>query len=323
LNAIDTLSADFDLYVRFGSPATISAHDCAAVGTNQYGFCEHVAPTPGTWHVLVSRVIGTGPYQVTASVFSTDCTQPANEGQPCDDGNACTEADACQSGACTGTAVSNGTPCTDGNACTAPDTCQSGSCSGTLLSGEPCDDGSLCTVGDLCQSGVCTSGAGPVPSCKQPTVSGKAALLMRDKPNGSDKLLWKWLKGSSTMASELGDPLGGDPMALCIYDDSGSPELIAERVVLGGSNWTSTGTGFKYKDRDMPEGGISNVMLKAGDDEAAKIIVRGKGDALGLAPLNVGQLTSVLVQLVGTQACWDAHFSSSGNNPGEFRADGD
>ena len=80
---------------------------------------------------------------------------------------------------------------------------------------------------------------------------------------------------------------------------------------------------FKYKDRDAADSGISNVMLKAGDDEAAKIIVRGKGDGLGLTPLNVGQLTSVLVQLIGTDACWEAHYTSGGNNPGEFRADAD
>lgn len=75
MNAVDDFgTSDFDLYVRFGSPATTTTFDCKADGVNQLGFCQFNNPTAGTWHVHVNRFRGAGTYQVTATAFGADCS---------------------------------------------------------------------------------------------------------------------------------------------------------------------------------------------------------------------------------------------------------
>lgn len=155
MNSIDDGSADFDLYVRYGSAPTTSTYDCKADGSNHLGYCEFASPTAGTWYALVRRFSGSGKYQVTTTTFGAGCV----DNDPCDDGNPCTTSDVCQAGTCTGTAVANGTSCDDGNACTLTDTCQGGTCSGSgstcgdsvVQSCEQCDDGNLID-GDGCES---------------------------------------------------------------------------------------------------------------------------------------------------------------------------
>jgi hypothetical protein len=131
LNADDDGVANFDLYVKEGSPPTTADFDCARTGSTQFHSCEFSAPAAGTWHVLVDRVSGSGVFQVTATSFDLiDCTNPANDGMPCNDGEQCTSNDVCQSGACAGT-PSTGSACDDGDPCTSPDVCSAGSCAGT------------------------------------------------------------------------------------------------------------------------------------------------------------------------------------------------
>ncbi len=69
LNASEEGDADFDLYVKHGSPPSSGSFDCKADGQGQFGFCGFAAPAAGTWHVLVSRVRGSAPYQVTATTM--------------------------------------------------------------------------------------------------------------------------------------------------------------------------------------------------------------------------------------------------------------
>src|SRR5437870_3432407 len=83
-----------------------------ATGGGQYGYCQFLFPVPGTWHMLVARVTGSGPYQLTATVFGGDppvCGNGLREtGEDCDgdDDGACP-------GACNG-ACACGLPCTEG-----------------------------------------------------------------------------------------------------------------------------------------------------------------------------------------------------------------
>jgi len=70
LNASEESGADFDLYVRAGSPPTLSEWDCRAFGSSQYGYCEFDAPAAGPWHVLVNRFSGASTYQVTLTIFN-------------------------------------------------------------------------------------------------------------------------------------------------------------------------------------------------------------------------------------------------------------
>lgn|GEM_PF-1529091 len=76
LNASEENGADFDLYVRAGSPPTLSEWDCRAFGSSQYGFCEFGAPAAGPWHVRVNRFAGAATYQVTATLFSEGGSPP-------------------------------------------------------------------------------------------------------------------------------------------------------------------------------------------------------------------------------------------------------
>jgi hypothetical protein len=70
MNAVDDGSSDFDLYVKYGSPASPGVYDCKADGRGQYGFCQFTVPAPGTWYLLVDRVQGSGAYQLTATTFA-------------------------------------------------------------------------------------------------------------------------------------------------------------------------------------------------------------------------------------------------------------
>jgi hypothetical protein len=62
---------DADLFLRFGQPAEVGAHDCAADGDGTLGFCEVDDPTPGTWHVLVHQATGEGDHQVVVTTLTT------------------------------------------------------------------------------------------------------------------------------------------------------------------------------------------------------------------------------------------------------------
>ncbi len=69
---------DFDLYVRFGSPPTLSSFDCASEQIGTFEACEFTDPAPGTWHVRV-QVFAGGPddYQLTATLLPENPAPPA------------------------------------------------------------------------------------------------------------------------------------------------------------------------------------------------------------------------------------------------------
>ena len=98
--------ADFDLYVRHGAPPTTATFDCKDDGPSQFGACVVPAPAAGTWHVLVRRYLGSGAFQLTASLFTDDGScGSVPSGGGCDDGSACTSGDVCTASGCLGTAA--------------------------------------------------------------------------------------------------------------------------------------------------------------------------------------------------------------------------
>jgi hypothetical protein len=329
MNALDDGAADFDLYVKAGSPPTTTSYDCRQNGANQYAFCEFATPAPATWHLLVLRYAGAGEYQLTATTFGTDCSSPANLGHACDDGNTCTTGDVCQSGgACAGAAVPNGSGCDDGNVCTQADTCQGGSCAGTdLLDGTSCTDSDICTRGDHCQAGACVGGAAPATGCRLPIVSGKGVLQLKDNSlnDNRDDLSWKWAAGAQTDKIEFGNPLTTSSLGLCIYDESGgAPQLILRKTIPPGAGWSDLSTGYKYTDATLGNGGIRSVRLRVGVDGRASISVKAQGPALDVPPLPLQQDPRVLVQLIGDTVCWESRYGTFLlNQSDQFKAHGD
>jgi hypothetical protein len=286
MNAEDDGYNDFNLYVKAGSPPTTSDFDCERNGPGQLAVCEFSSPAGGDWHVLVAHSWGAGAYQVTATAFTTSCSDPANHGQPCD----------------------------DRNPCTIDDTCQFPTCVGTLLpNGSDCEDGSFCTQGDSCQGGVCTPGAGPIAGCYSPTVPGRSRLLLADKTRDrNDRLVWRWDKGESTPASEFGDPTATTEHALCVYDEvGGTPTLVSETLIPAGGNWIPLRQGgYRYNDRSRASDGIRLLLLRPGTDGRARIVVRGKGENVQLPAMPLQQQSHVIVQLVNENACWEADYST-------------
>lgn len=69
MNAADDGVANFDLYLKQGSPPTTASFDCARIGAGQFGVCEVSNPAAGTWHLLVRRVAGSGLWQSSATSF--------------------------------------------------------------------------------------------------------------------------------------------------------------------------------------------------------------------------------------------------------------
>jgi glucose/arabinose dehydrogenase len=167
----------------------------------------------------------------------------------------------------------------------------------------------------------------PAPlACRTPAIGGKAKILMKNKSdNEKDFLLWKWLKGAATNASEFGNPVTTHSYELCLYDGNGlvtSASAPADASCEGGSCWRQTGSGFKYRDSQQTPDGLQTIQLLAGADERARIVVRGKGGQLALPNLTA-LLSPLTVQLVqnGSSVCWSATYSFPPNSDPETFTD--
>src|SRR6185503_2694606 len=60
---------NFDLFVKRDIPPAPANADCSDRGPFPLGFCEFTSPAAGTWHILVSNVSGSGPFQLTITQF--------------------------------------------------------------------------------------------------------------------------------------------------------------------------------------------------------------------------------------------------------------
>jgi hypothetical protein len=326
MTATEDADSDFDLYVRHGTAPTTAVYDCRDWGPNQYSYCEFASPASGTWYVLAHRASGFGAYQVTVTSFSRDCSQPGTDGLACNDDNECTANDVCAAGTCGGSAVGNGTPCDDGNSCTGPDSCAGGSCTGVALDdGTPCDDGNPCSRPDACASGTC-AGMVPAASCRPPAIAQKAFFQLKDRtPNPGDRMVWRWLRGTQTSLADFGEPAISTDYWFCAYDESGgaAAEILRQRIPAG-ANWTPLPNGYRYRDVNVSEGGVSYVLLKQGGDGFARIVVNGKGIPLQMPPLGLQQDDTVTVQLLNDTTCWQAEYGTSlRNDTAQFRARAD
>jgi len=170
--------------------------------------------------------------------------------------------------------------------------------------------------------------ATPFPGCRKPTVPLTAKLLLVDDPDPlHDAIRWTWSKGEATDVTAFGDPLASDSYALCLYDESGTPALVFDAPISAGGTcgtkpcWKGTGdppgaTGFKYKNKDRTPEGVLKLVLKAGLEGKAKVVVKGGGPrlgngAFGLPPLPLALPARLQLQGPGGE-CWEAVYSSAG-----------
>ena len=163
-------------------------------------------------------------------------------------------------------------------------------------------------------------------ACRLPTVAAVARVQLVDDPDpAKDLLVWRWLRGVETDVVDFGDPTTGTDYALCVYDGAG---LVLDAIVPGGGTcgrgrpcWTRTARGFVYRDGALGNDGLQRIVLRAGVDGRAKIIVRAKGQGLGVPGLG-DLLSPVTVQLRNGSVCWGAQYSfppAIRSEAGEFR----
>ena len=164
-------------------------------------------------------------------------------------------------------------------------------------------------------------------ACRAPFVPGAAQVILKNRDDdNSDSLLWKWNKGAMTLKAEFGDPVNSHAYELCIYDGSGliaTASAPANGTCGAAACWKETGSGFKYKDKELSPDGLKKMVLKEGADGRSRIIVQGTGVDLDMP--NLATLTSPLtVQLLrsGSSICWGATYSfppATRNEPEIFK----
>lgn len=129
------------------------------------------------------------------------------------------------------------------------------------------------------------------------------------------QLLWKWSKGTASLA-QFGDPTAGATnYRMCIYDDSA---LVADIGLSAGdgcgnrSCWKATSSGYTYKNTGSNLYGVASVKIKSGVGAAA-IQVKGVGSSLTL-PFPVVDTIGVTVQFVKDASsggqCWCSDFAA-------------
>jgi hypothetical protein len=112
-----------------------------------------------------------------------------------------------------------------------------------------------------------------------------------------DKLLWKWLKGTS--GPLFGDPLDDTAYTVCVYHAGGTPLQLALDVPAG-SGWEPNGTGLTYRG-DRGADGVKLITPTPGTGNA-KVLVKGQGPSLELSTLAFTQpLTLQLVKSDGLE----------------------
>jgi hypothetical protein len=176
--------------------------------------------------------------------------------------------------------------------------------------------------------------ATPRADCVPPSASGRAKLQLRHSAvDGNDTLLWRWTKGSASL-NQFGDPAHTTDYALCVYDRSAGVATLAQvatapggGVCAGVNCWKRLSRGFRYKNLLASDDGVRMLLLKEGQNDRAKLLLKGKGPNLALpAPFSgqeiLDQDPSVTVQLVNTAGfCWEATYAApaQSNHPDLFR----
>ena len=130
---------------------------------------------------------------------------------------------------------------------------------------------------------------------------------------------------------ELGMPTVATTYVVCLYDASANVQpLVSAAAPAAGvcknavPCWTSTSTGFKYKDKLNTPDGLLTAQLKASlVNGGAKMQFKGSGINLSMPTLPLTFPLTVQVKNTANGVCWDAVFASADvNDAGKVKARG-
>jgi cysteine-rich repeat protein len=299
--------ATMDTVVTYGSTADLWGETWTAADINSPAFGFVISVSDG--------VDAAGVDAISITVFYSLCgDSQIGLSEDCDDGNAA-NGDCCSS---TCQFESNGSPCPDADLCNGDETCDgAGDCTpGPVLD---CDDSNDCTQDSCDALDGCINATEPHVGC---LTALKGTLIYKDNTNNTkDKLVWKWVKGAATTLDDFGVPSGTTSYTLCLY--AGTSQALGGATVPGGAaTWSPISTkGFKFKDKNGANDGITKVLLKSGAANKSKAIAKGKGDNLPDLPATPFDLP-VTVQLVNNEnVCFEGVFSTFKlNDAGKFNA---
>ena len=183
---------------------------------------------------------------------------------------------------------------------------------------EPTADTSLCM-------------AAPRVGCRGSVRTGRSVLIVQDHPvDRRDRIVWKWRKGAATSIADFGDPLASDDYALCLYDESASvPRLVLAADLpandacpgSGDDCWARARAGarvLRYKSTSGIPDGVTRVVLKPGDDGAARITLQARGEDVDVPSLPLA--LPLRVQLQGVHgSCWESRHTAAGARRNDVR----
>jgi hypothetical protein len=156
----------------------------------------------------------------------------------------------------------------------------------------------------------------PQAICKASTAPEKSILSLKDNADDTkDSFNWRWKKGAETDLNELGDPTAQD-VTLCIYDESNAtPALLFRATIPASPLWTSTSSGFRYKDANASADGVLVGSLKSGVAGKSSAKLKGEGISLSGRPYGIPAPTLPLplrVQLHGPNGlCLETRHDAS------------
>ena len=227
-------------------------------------------------------------------------------------GNGIVEADEeCDAGAANGT----------------PDSCCSATCE-VQAAGTACaDDGDLCTA-DTCDGfGSCVHVPEPATSC---ALAGPHGAFLQIVDNPRAHVTFKWNKGPAVSEGEFAAPAAGTVYQLCVYDQAGDfPNVMysgAPRAACGRAYWSSSPSGWTFRDLKGGPDGITGVLLRSGVPGRARVQMSAGGIPLALGPFPLQASPGVVAQVrTSAGACWGATFSTgiTRNDPTRFVAKSD
>ena len=128
-------------------------------------------------------------------------------------------------------------------------------------------------------------------------------MIEQTVDDARDRLVWRW-KGGVVDPADVGDPIAGAELDVCVYDANGY--VAGGGLPAGGSLWKSRGTSLLYKDAAALAPGVLKAKVKSSTEPKGLVLARGKGRYLRAPELPlVPPLTAQLAN-DATGACWES-----------------